>query len=135
MKTLTQAISDLAVAVAAVKDAVWQALPPKNGVMRRRNWGLEYYFFQKRAGIGIHLAWDDDIMAYIAIPFLFTVYLWVVQCPITRRLPGQRSITLDFRHEALRWKLWVHEGNYDCRDGWRRGSFYPSDFWKKLINA
>ncbi len=107
----------------------------KSGIMRRRNWGVEYYLFQKRAGIGIHLAWDDDIMTYIAIPFLFTVYLWVVQCPITRRLPGQRSITLDFRHEAFRWKLWVHEGNYDRRDGWRRGSFYPLQFWKKLINA
>lgn len=81
---------------------------------------------------------DHDLVVYLAIPFLFAVWLCVWRFPAVHYLPGvrwtngdyytgHRQIRIDFHHGALWWHIWDHPDQYLSKH-WRFGSFYPLDW-------
>lgn len=91
--------------------------------------GAEWHVGRRQCTAGIQFSdtGDHALMVWLALPFLFTVYLWIDRLPV-QWLPGvrwtggdyntgERELSLGFHHGALFYRLWTHPDNCDQRFG------------------
>lgn len=71
---------------------------------------------------------EDDLSIGLALPYLPAIWFHI-NTPWTK-FKKERSLSLEFHHSGIWWKLWVprHEWNSET-PRWRDGNFYFVDFF------